>query len=151
MTKTNSTHKDSTKQSVSQNYKTRLRDFILKALGRSKAPLSSLELYTLLSNQKLECDRSTVYRQLDKLTKEGLISPLDLMDGKKRYELTKESHHHHLVCNICKKAICITIPENRLEQLIITPITENGFTVSSHVLEFFGTCKECGKENKITI
>jgi Fur family ferric uptake transcriptional regulator len=130
---------------TSQSYKTKLRQVILDILQKVSSPISSLELYTQIQSHQLVCDRSTVYRQLDRLSREGLILQLDLLDGKKRYELKKQSHHHHLVCNFCKKAVCITIPEKRLEQLIITPIMENGFTVTSHVLEFFGVCKNCNK------
>ena len=138
-------HKINLEVDSTQAYKTKIRQLILTVLSESNYPLSSLELHNLVLSQKLICDRSTIYRQLEKLSKEGLIFELDLMDGKKRYEIKKQSHHHHLVCNLCKKAICITLPENRLDQLIILPIMENGFTVTSHILEFFGICKECNK------
>jgi len=136
-------HKIESNLGLAQVYKTKIRQFVLSALSESKYPLSSLELYNLVLAQNLECDRSTIYRQLDKLVKENLILELDLMDGKKRYEIKKQNHHHHLICNNCKKAICITLPENSLEQLIILPIMENGFTITSHILEFFGVCRDC--------
>lgn len=85
---------------------------------------------------------TTVYRSLDSLVGLGLVQEVDLGDGEKRYEMVKPGeHHHHLVCDHCRKSVhldaCLV---DDLEEAVRT---KYGFEISSHVLELFGTCRDC--------
>ncbi len=85
---------------------------------------------------------TTVYRSLESLVSEGLVQAVDLGDGERRYELVKPGeHHHHLVCESCRQSV-------HLDQCLIEELEEGirskyGFQVKGHILEIFGTCKEC--------
>lgn len=85
---------------------------------------------------------TTVYRSLESLVSLGLVQPVDLGDGERRYELISPGeHHHHLICDRCQKSI-------HLDQCVIQDLEKSiqskyGFEIRSHVLEIFGRCKDC--------
>ncbi len=75
---------------------------ILKILSKNKLPLSAFDILAKLHTKKLPVNKTTVYRQLDLLEKEGLINAVRLSDRSVRYELAEEKYHyHHLVCVKC--------------------------------------------------
>ena len=104
-------------------------------------PADYCQIMEHLDKIGLKVNKTTVYRNLNTLLVENKITELDFGEGKKRYELNKK-HHHHLVCNQCKKIECFEITQDlRQQEAEITKNTE--FKITSHVLEFFGVCKGC--------
>ena len=90
----------------------------------------------------LKVNKTTIYRELATLLEKNIISEIDFGDGKKRYELTSLSHHHHLICMKCKSVSEYTVKADLShEEKMIKK--EHAFTVSRHMLEFFGICKSC--------
>lgn len=88
-------------------------------------------------------DRATVFRILNVFVEKGLIRRLEFGEGKARYELAKEDHHH-LICDNCGKVI--DFPDT-----MIPPIEEQlskkyKFHIQRHSLEFFGLCEDCEKK-----
>lgn len=85
---------------------------------------------------------TTVYRAIENLLTAGLIQAVDLGDGEKRYERIEEGHHHHhLICSECQSSI--HLDQCFLESISTKVEQAHGFRVTSHVLEIFGTCKDC--------
>lgn len=121
---------------------TTARRFLIKALCESKAPLSALDLLRSLERSKLHANKTTVYRELDFLEAQALVTTVDFGDGTKRYELAGGQHHHHLICTKCGTAQDIEL-DNDVEKEGERIGALHGFTVTGHSLEFFGTCKEC--------
>lgn len=108
---------------------------VFDLVSKSKLPVDAT---TLIS--RLKVNKTTVYRQLDKLLEENKIIEVELGDGKKRYELKDLDHHHHLVCKKCGKIDDIELDE----KIIISELSKKTkFKVESHSLEFFGTCVDC--------
>lgn len=104
-------------------------------------PADYCQIMEYLDKIGLKVNKTTVYRNLNSLLVENKITELDFGEGKKRYEL-RQNHHHHLVCNQCKKIECFEITKDlRQQETEIAKNTE--FKITSHVLEFFGTCKGC--------
>lgn len=88
-------------------------------------------------------DRVTVFRILKSFVDKGLIRKLEFREGKTRYELNNDDHHH-FVCSDCGKVEDIgkdTIMKDYIEKIE----DKYGFKVSEHALEFFGLCEECQK------
>ena len=97
-----------------------------------------------LSGNNISANKTTVYRQLEKMLVANKIQEFDLGEGKKRYE-QKDKHHHHLICNKCHKIECFEI-DKHLQAQEQDILKTNGFTVTSHMLEFFGICQKCNEE-----
>ncbi len=103
---------------------------IVDILKKSKSPVSALSFI-----KKLKVNKTTVYREIDKLLKSEIVVEVDFGDGKKRYELNDLKHHHHLICLKCSEVKDIVIDEQ-----FNTP---KDFKVIRHNLEFFGYCALC--------
>lgn len=108
---------------------------VLDLISRSKLPVDASYLI-----EKLKVNKTTVYRQIDKLVDDNKIVEVELGDGKKRYELKDLKHHHHLVCNKCGMIEDIELNE----EIILKELSiKTNFKVENHSLEFFGNCVNC--------
>jgi len=117
---------------------------VIEYLLKANKPLSIGEIIELLDQEEFRFNKTSLYRETDKLLKGGFITEIDFLDGKKRYEINTGTHHHHAICTKCKKIVCVEIPNN-LEEVEKKLFQDTQFKVEDHVLEFFGTCKECSK------
>ena len=109
-------------------------------------PVDYGQIMTYLEMNGRKVNKTTVYRQLDSLIRKGQIQELDFGEGKKRYELLKD-HHHHLICTGCNKVQCVEIEENFKEQEAEIG-RKTDFRITGHMLEFFGLCSSCqGRTN----
>ena len=108
---------------------------VFDLISKSNLPVDASYLI-----DKLKVNKTTVYRQIDKLISEGKIVEIDFGDGKKRYELTSLNHHHHLICKNCGKIKDVELDEN----IILNELSKRkDFKIESHNLEFFGHCLKC--------
>ena len=102
-------------------------------------PLDAQHLIDHLHNT-LGVDRVTVFRILNAFVEKGLVRKLEFGEGKARYELNKEEHHH-LVCESC--GTIEDISDCTIIDLEKDIKEKKGFLVKHHALEFFGFCKNC--------
>ena len=90
---------------------------------------------------------ATVYRNLQLFEKLGLVHHILLDDGCMRFQVIDpmEKHrHHHLVCEICGDVI--DVEEDMLEIIEKKLLSEIGFTVKDHEVQFWGICKKCAEK-----
>jgi Fe2+ or Zn2+ uptake regulation protein len=122
---------------------TKVRRAMLDILCKSKAPISAAEIINSLKRRSLDVNKTTVYREIDFLQAEKILREVDLLDGKKRYEVLGEhDHHHHMICTTCKAIRCMDM-HNDLDELEAEIMRKFHFKVTSHTLEFFGVCENC--------
>jgi Fur family transcriptional regulator, ferric uptake regulator len=122
---------------------TQSRKLVVEALCGSKVPLAVLDILAQLKRRRSAVNKTTVYRELEFLNKEKIIREIDLLEGKKRYEVIHSAaHHHHAVCVKCQMIQCVEM-ENDLFELEQRLSDRHRFKVTSHSLEFFGLCKDC--------
>ena len=121
--------------------KTPARLAITKFLIDSKKPVDVESILSFLRSKNLNTNKVTIYRIMDFLYKNGFIERLEFGEGKFRYEIKGNNHHHHLICIDCDKIEDIEGEYmNDLENEIYN---EKHFKVNYHSLEFFGICKNC--------
>jgi len=124
---------------------------VLEALTAAREILSAKELAfrMRLMNPTAAPGLTTVYRSLELLTRLGLTQEVLLSSEEKRFEVVNPGgHHHHLVCKSCgqhtKLSQCLLTGEQSGGQNFSELVkNQYGFAVTSHVLEIFGTCKQC--------
>ena len=122
---------------------TKQRRTVLKAFLECKTHISVEELYNNVLKTEPKVGLATVYRTLALLTKSGLALEMDFGDGQKRYESTHNIvHHDHMVCTECGKIIEFNHP--LIEKFQEEVAKENGFKITSHKLDLFGHCQDCG-------
>jgi Fur family transcriptional regulator, ferric uptake regulator len=121
---------------------TPIRRLFLETFRDSTQPISTYDLYTELTRQRLSCNRTTMYRELLFLEKQGVIKPVDFNDGVRRYEATADAHHHHFICTNCKTVFDVNLKHDlEIDEAEIEKM--HGAKIASHSLEFFGLCKNC--------
>lgn len=122
---------------------TKILRSIMKLFMESKKSLSAAEiLKTLKDNHFPLLNKTTVYRQLDFLTKKQLITALEI-DGSKHYQLNKNHPEAVLVCTMCKAVnfIKVKIKIPQLKEIAI----KNNFQINHHSLMILGLCPKCQK------
>ena len=128
-----------------KNRLTPIREAMFDFFKQSSEPADYSQIEECLNSKGIKANKTTIYRQLDFLLKTDYISELDFGEGKKRYEIKKQ-HHHHLLCTGCQKIECVDVDSSVHEEIQNVEdkfLENNKFKVKSHMLEFFGLCGRC--------
>jgi Fur family ferric uptake transcriptional regulator len=106
---------------------------ILKLLVSSNKPLTLKEI----QQQSNNIDFTTVYRVINLFNELKIVNQLTFFDKQQYYEILKDEHHHHVICQKCGKIdridLCVS---NKVSQL-------TNYTITNHNMEFEGICPEC--------
>jgi len=116
------------------------RLYILSFLEKAKGPIDVTQIMTFLKEQRISVDKVTVYRILDAFCDKGLVTRLELQEGKFRYELNL-SDHHHFICEECGEIT--EIPGCPVYELENDIAKKQKVVIKKHSLEFFGVCHHC--------
>jgi Fur family ferric uptake transcriptional regulator len=116
------------------------RQAVVQVLEQEGEHLSPSDVLALGQSIYPALSRATVYRTLDLLTELGLIRPILLGDTSQRY-VGSEGGHHHLVCSGC--GAIFEFDRCGVDRLAVALAAQFQFQVRSHLLEFYGTCKDC--------
>ncbi|MFZ2300199.1 MAG: Fur family transcriptional regulator [Candidatus Moraniibacteriota bacterium] len=122
---------------------TKTRKALIELFSRHETPLSVPDILHELKRVRIDVNKTTVYRELERLGKLGIVETVRLDDRKRYYELVSRGHHHHLVCLRCDQVADIDVNEQALFAEERTMNREQQFTILRHSLEFFGLCRSC--------
>lgn len=120
---------------------TKTRKTVLATLLLAKQPLSAFELLTTLKNKKLIVNRTTIYRELSFLVKNGFVREVQLIGKPSLFELSYE-HRHHLICLKCNRVKPVLLGKH-LDHQEKKINREEKFKITGHSLEFYGLCEKC--------
>lgn len=121
---------------------TPLRRAILSIVAKQVKPFRIDEIRGHLEKIDTSFHFTSIYRELEFLAKEGVITPIYFHDHIKRYEFVEQDHHHHIVCIKCDAVADIDVADP-FEELTDRVDKKSKFTILRHSLEFFGLCKNC--------
>jgi len=116
---------------------------LLSLLETVDKPIDVQSMIQYLSENDIKTDPATVFRIVNMFTEKGLLKPIQLNEGKYRYELSSIADHHHLVCESCGNIEDIS--DCNIDLLEKDIESKKNFKVTSHSLEFFGICANCQK------
>ncbi|MFL6238010.1 MAG: Fur family transcriptional regulator [Actinomycetes bacterium] len=89
---------------------------------------------------------ATVYRSLALLVETGEALELNLGDGASARYDGNTSHHDHVVCVECGRAI--DVPRGKTPQPDVSGLARRtGFAISGYDLQFRGNCPDCRKRS----
>ena len=121
------------------------RRAVLGVINRSRGHLTPAAVYEKVRQQYPKIGLVTVYRTLELLARLGFICEVHSGDSSRSYLLRRSfGHHHHLICSGCNKVIDFT--DCNLEKMERKIVESTGFRIESHLVEFFGQCRECLEE-----
>jgi Fur family ferric uptake transcriptional regulator len=116
---------------------------VVEAAQKRDGPFTADDLLQELRDSGADVGRATIFRTLDLLVQHGVLDRLHQPQGCHRYvvALDAERHHHHLICSDC--GTVVQFEECNVGPLLTELGRQNGFRISGHWLEVFGTCAAC--------
>ena len=116
---------------------------ILSILAGAKKPLSEKEIE---EKMEVDCNRTTIYRNLGILLQKGIIYRI-IAEGALKYkypqtitEQEKFNKHVHFKCTQCESLIC-------LHDIPVQPYSlPEGFTGNENQFLIVGICRECNSK-----
>lgn len=116
------------------------RRVILDELRAVKSHPTAGELCQMVRRRLPRISLGTVYRNLDILSRHGIIQKLDLAGLEMRFD-GDISDHYHLRCLSCGRVSDLDMEP--LEGLERAAEKVSPFTITGHRLEFVGICPDC--------
>jgi Fur family transcriptional regulator, peroxide stress response regulator len=117
---------------------------ILRVLSKSKGHPSVESIYEQVKINFPTTSVATVYKNVSMLKELGEVLELSFGSESSRYDGNKPDPHPHLICTRCKKIIDPDL--DSLKDVSRELVSETGFRITSHRLDFFGICPECQKK-----
>lgn len=114
---------------------------LMSFLESTDKPLDVQTMISYLNKKEIKTDPATVFRIVNMFTEKGLVKPIQLNEGKLRYELAARADHHHFICEGCGAVEDISDCNIDLIEKNITK--KKGLLIKRHSLEFFGLCQLC--------
>ncbi len=119
---------------------TKQRKAILEILEKSDIPIHAKEIFERLKKGGWNINLSTVYRNLDMLTKEGLVIK-SYMKGEDKARYALPDKKNYLVCEKCGKIVIIdNCPFDKFKEELKEV---HQFEITGHCIEVYGICPEC--------
>ena len=126
---------------VNGQRQTRQKAIILETIRSAAEPLTADQILTCARQAQPALALTTVYRNLEQLTVQRVITRLIYPDGITRYRQAEVQHNHQLICLGCNSKVDIS--QCPLESLSRQIESETGFEIVSHQLDLYGYCEKC--------
>jgi Fur family peroxide stress response transcriptional regulator len=97
------------------------------------------QIYGRVRRQLPNISLGTVYRNLQKLV--TLEKLQVLMVGRSQHFDPLVRRHQHFICEVCDRVFDVLLDSQ--QEVRLTRLPEQGFTVTSHHSAFYGTCRSC--------
>jgi Fur family transcriptional regulator, peroxide stress response regulator len=119
---------------------TRQLEAVFQALQGDPTHPFADEIYRRVRKTLPRISLATVYRNLQRLVKEGKIRSVVLGERVARYD-PEISDHDHFICEHCGRVIDLFLERDR--QVDLTPLAKAGYIVTMHSLTVYGVCQIC--------
>lgn len=118
--------------------RTEQRRIIQNIFQETLRPLSPIEVLDKAKEKMEKISMATVYRNLKFFHDRKWLTKVELPNEAARYERSDLGHHHHFQCRDCDRLFDLDgCPEN------IYKLIPNNFTLYSHEVTLYGSCREC--------
>ena len=115
---------------------------ILQVLENSSIQhVSAEDVYKMLIAADEEIGLATVYRVLTQFEQAGLVARHNFEGGHSVFELSKEDHHDHIVCQKCGKIT--EFSDEKIEARQSEVAKSLGYILLDHNLNMYGLCPDC--------
>ncbi len=123
---------------------TKQRKIILERLKQSHSHPTAVQIYDEVRSELPNISLGTVYRNLDILSRKGMISKIETCGDQKRFDGSPDPHLH-IICSSCGK-VQDAHQEPDIDMDKLTRV-ETDFKITGVRLELLGICPECNKES----
>lgn len=122
------------------------RKRVFELICASPKASSAYELLEDLKQTEPQAKPPTVYRALDFLLEQGFIHRVESTNSYIQCGSCNAHTHfsHMLICDKCSNVI--ELLDDSLVALLVNNAKEHGFTITNHIIESHGVCKNCSSE-----
>lgn len=127
---------------------TKQREVVLKVLYNHEEHFTPEDLYLLVKDKHpdLNVGIATVYRTLNLLEESDIVTSISFGAQGKKFELGTKPHHDHMICRRC--GTIIEFEDDIIEKQQEAIAEKYGFKLTNHLMQLYGTCSECRKNEK---
>jgi Fur family peroxide stress response transcriptional regulator len=118
---------------------------VLRILALSEGHPSVECIYEQVKKVFPTTSLATVYKTVTLLKELNEVLELGFPEGSNRYDGNKPYPHPHLICTKCRKIIDPDLES--LADVTQELVSETGFKITNHRLDFFGICPDCQKKD----
>jgi len=123
-----------------QKRATRQLEAVFHALQGDPTHPFADEIYHRVRKKLPRISLATVYRNLQRLVEDGKIRTVLLGGRVARYD-PETCDHDHFICECCGRVQDLFLERDR--QVDLTPLTSEGYFVTTHNLTVYGLCQAC--------
>ncbi len=117
---------------------------ILRILAESNGHPSVEDIFQKVKVNFPTTSLATIYKTISVMKDLGEVLELEFSSDHNRYDGHKPYPHPHLICVKCKR---IVDPElNSLEDMTQELVSDTGYKILGHRLDFYGICAECQRK-----
>jgi Fur family ferric uptake transcriptional regulator len=117
------------------------RQLILDAICRLGGHVTPEQVYDHVRAITPSLNRATVYRTLNFLADQRIITVAAVPGGQQRYALPGPDPHHHLVCRQCQATL--EVPDHEMHHVFRQIQKRYGFVIDMGHISFLGQCAHC--------
>ncbi len=122
---------------IKKAYQTDLSILLENLFKNEPKPYSFNELNDFLKTRGINCNKTTLYRQLQNLESRKLIISIVTNHGQ-MWEKFHDHNHIHLLCKKCDEVKCFDI-----DQELLSRINNLNTEFDINTLNLVGTCNKC--------
>ncbi len=128
-------------------YHTKTSDLISQFIqDRMEKSFTAAELSSFLKENGVDVNKTTVYRNLDKMTENGLlVKHKSMISDGFIYQSVEDEHncneHIHFQC--CKCGAVIHLDDEKTSEYLKSISRELGLEIDLHLSSFNGICQKC--------
>jgi Fur family ferric uptake transcriptional regulator len=117
------------------------REIIVQAIAHASNHMTAEEIFAEVQTHTQAINLATVYRTLELLIDEGLVTGINLGEGRIVYATVNHGPHIHLVCRGCGHIM-------DADPQLLTPIedqlqSKHDFKPDLNHISIFGLCSQC--------
>jgi len=120
--------------------RTQQRERVLEWLAGTDCHPTATQIHEALQPEFRGLSLGTVYRNLEVLVGDGLVSEVSCPGAASRFD-GNPSPHHHFICDTCRRIIDVELPEPR--GLVKRLEGEHGLRPRRVSIDFYGLCPDC--------
>lgn len=126
------------------NY-SRQRKRILETLQKNVVHPSADFIYETLKKEDSNIGLATVYRNLNVLSRNGVIKKIRGLEDSDHYD-HNTSIHYHFFCKKCRRIY--DLPADISPDIVQKAERMTGFKIDTHEIVFHGECMECRRKGE---
>jgi len=124
--------------------KTIISTKVIAILQNASAPLSISQILNALASMNLNPNKTTIYRLIDKLVEDNVLTSITLSNSTTYYELANKGHHHHFFCEMCQQIFCLNSCHLDTYNINLDGLLpSNNFKIYRHDFNLYGVCENC--------